>query len=82
MRLGLSYQFLDDVADAIADSDVVGKDTRCDADKPTAISFYGVDGTRQRSHEFQEEALAKLSSYDARADRLRQLVTEASWAPA
>jgi farnesyl diphosphate synthase len=82
MSLGLSYQYLDDVADAVADSDEVGKDTRCDADKPTAVSLYGVDGARRRSHEFQEDALSKLASYDTRADRLRNLVSEASWARA
>jgi geranylgeranyl pyrophosphate synthase len=80
MYLGLSYQFLDDVADAVGDSAIVGKDTGRDIGKPTATCLFGVEGARSRSQQFQDQALDCLSSFGAEADRLRMLVTEASWA--
>jgi farnesyl diphosphate synthase len=82
MSLGLSYQYLDDVADVVADPDAVGKDIGVDDGKPTAVSLFGVEGARSRSTQFQEEALAQLEPYGPEAACLRSLIMQASWAPA
>ncbi|MCG3179823.1 MAG: Geranylgeranyl diphosphate synthase [Phycisphaerae bacterium] len=82
LSLGLAYQFLDDVADAVAHAGQIGKDTGRDGDKTTAVALFGVDGARSRSRAYQDEALAGLAEWGAEADLLRQLVSEASWAAA
>lgn len=81
MWLGLAYQFLDDVADVIADPSVVGKDTQADFNKLTAVSLFGVEGAKSRSLDFQNRALDILHSFGSEADHLRKLVMQASWAP-
>jgi geranylgeranyl pyrophosphate synthase len=77
--LGLSYQFLDDVADVVAGIAEVGKESGMDEGKRTSIDLFGVDGARVRSREFQDRALAHLEPFGPDADWLRTLVMEASW---
>ncbi len=81
MWLGLAYQFLDDVADVTADPTTLGKDTQADANKFTAVSLFGVEGTTGKSLEFQQQALVAIESFGKEADYLRKLITQASWAP-
>ena len=78
--LGLSCQFLDDVADVVAGLAEVGKEPGSDAGKPTAIDLYGLDETRRRAHRFQDAAAAGLDRFGKEADLLRTLVGQASWA--
>ena len=47
--LGMAYQFMDDVADATATVEQLGKETGQDADKFTAVNWLGVDGARRMS---------------------------------
>jgi geranylgeranyl pyrophosphate synthase len=82
VNLGISYQLLDDVADVVAGVNEVGKHSGMDAGKWTAIDWLGVDGARQKSHEFQSRGLAALEQFGPRADWLRTLVCEASYKPA
>jgi geranylgeranyl pyrophosphate synthase len=77
--LGLSYQFLDDVADVIAGVAEVGKEQGMDAAKHTAVDLFGVEGARQKAREFQAKSLSQLERFGPRADWLRSLVSEASW---
>ena len=77
--LGLSYQFLDDVADVVAGIAEVGKDSGMDEGKRTSVDLFGVDGARARSREFQARALLHLEPFGPEADWLRTLVMEASW---
>ena len=77
--LGLSYQFLDDVADVVAGVAEVGKESGMDEGKRTSVDLFGVEGARTRSREFQARALAHLEPFGAEADWLRMLVMEASW---
>lgn len=79
MLLGLAYQFLDDVADVVANPNTVGKDTQVDANKLTSVSLFGVEGAKARSVEFQNQALQELASFGKQADLLRKLVTHAGW---
>jgi geranylgeranyl pyrophosphate synthase len=77
--LGLSYQFLDDVADVVAGVAEVGKEQGMDAAKQTAVDLYGLDGARRKALEFQAKSLSQLERFGAEADWLRNLVCEASW---
>jgi geranylgeranyl pyrophosphate synthase len=80
MDLGLSYQFLDDIADVVAGVDEVGKESGMDAGKCTATDLFGVDGARSRADELEQEALSRIEQYGPEADLLRSLVSHASWA--
>ncbi len=79
MNLGLSYQFMDDIADVTAEVDEVGKRSGMDANKFTAVDLLGVDGAHRKSQEFQEKGLAILEGFGSKADWLRNLICEASW---
>jgi geranylgeranyl pyrophosphate synthase len=81
MNLGLSYQFLDDVADVVAGVEETGKDSGMDADKRTAVDLFGIDGAKARVGRFKQDTLSKLKQFGPEADRLRSLVRDASWAP-
>ena len=79
LHLGLSYQFLDDVADVVAGVAEVGKESGMDAGKRTAVDLFGVEGARAKSQTFQAKSLSELERFGPRADWLRTLVVEASW---
>ena len=73
--LGLAFQVVDDVLDAIAPSEVTGKVGGRDHErgKRTYVELLGVDGARQRARELGDEALRALHPLDAAADPLRQI---------
>jgi farnesyl diphosphate synthase len=79
--LGLAFQVADDILDATASADELGKSPGKDAEagKLTYVTLYGLDASRQRLAELEEElvaqavelegpegALAALASYVAR----------------
>lgn len=80
LNLGLSYQLMDDVADVVAGVDEVGKKPGRDAGKWTAVDWLGVEGARRQSVVFRQRGLAALAEFGAKADWLRTLVREASYA--
>jgi len=80
LNLGLSYQLMDDVADVAASTADVGKTTGRDAGKWTAIDWLGVDGARREADRFRDRGIAALDGFGPRADFLRSLVIEASYA--
>ncbi len=79
VEIGLSMQFMDDVADVTAAVSEVGKQGGMDANKRTAVHLLGVEGARKRSIDFQESALAILERFGPEADWLRSLACEVSW---
>jgi geranylgeranyl diphosphate synthase type II len=81
MNLGLSYQYLDDVADVEAGLDEVGKLPGSDIGKRTAIHFFGVGDTKIQARKYQEIALSCLERFGAEAEILRNLARHASWSP-
>ena len=81
MNLGLSYQFLDDVADVVAGVEETGKHSGMDADKRTAVDLLGIDGAKARASRFKQDILSKLKQFGPEADTLRSLIHDASWAP-
>lgn len=82
MSLGLSYQFLDDTADVLGGPESSGKPTGLDAQKPTALALYGVEGARAQAAAFGEQALAALERFGRRAELFRMLVRQANWSTA
>lgn len=72
--LGLAFQVMDDVLDATATAEVLGK-RPSDADfaKSTYVLLLGVDGARERARSLVTRGLAVLDAAGLGAPRLRQL---------
>ena len=73
--VGLAFQVVDDVLDCDASTATLGKTAGKDAAqaKPTYVSILGLTRARALADELRVEAHAALSSFDARAARLREL---------
>ena len=73
--LGLAFQVVDDVLDATADSQTLGKTAGKDAadDKPTYVTLMGLDYAQKEAKELQIQALDSLSGFGSSADALRAL---------
>jgi farnesyl diphosphate synthase len=73
--LGLAFQVVDDVLDATADSQTLGKTAGKDAadDKPTYVTLMGLEYAQNQSKELQAQALDSLSAFGPKADALRAL---------
>ncbi len=71
--LGRAFQIWDDVLDVEGDAAKVGKALRKDdaAGKATFVSLLGLDQAKRRAAALVEEACDALSSYQTRADCLR-----------
>jgi len=61
-KIGLAFQIADDLLNATASSDQLGKSSGTDADagKMTYVAAYGIDGARQRSTTLIEEAKSEV----------------------
>ncbi|OWS69619.1 polyprenyl synthetase family protein [Polynucleobacter campilacus] len=73
--LGLAFQIVDDVLDATADSQTLGKTAGKDAaaNKPTYVTLMGLDYAQQQAKELQEAAIASLTDFGSKADALKDL---------
>ena len=73
--LGLAFQIVDDVLDATADSQTLGKTAGKDAanDKPTYVTLMGLDYAKQAAKDLQETAIASLESFGVKAQALKDL---------
>ncbi|NLC24559.1 MAG: polyprenyl synthetase family protein [Oxalobacter sp.] len=73
--IGLAFQVVDDILDATADSETLGKTAGKDAadDKPTYVSILGLDQSRALAEKLRLDAHQALGLFDEKADRLRQL---------
>lgn len=74
-RAGLLFQVIDDILDCTASTATLGKTAGKDeaADKPTYVSLLGLDAARAYADELRTDALAALSIFGERANRLTQL---------
>jgi len=73
--LGLAFQIVDDVLDATADSQTLGKTAGKDAaaNKPTYVTLMGLDYAHKQAKELQETAIASLNSFGVSAQALKDL---------
>jgi farnesyl diphosphate synthase len=73
--LGLAFQIVDDVLDATADSQTLGKTAGKDAanDKPTYVTLMGLDYAKKAAKDLQESAIASLDSFGTKAQALIDL---------
>jgi len=72
-ELGLGFQIIDDILDATADAETLGKPAGQDADmdKATFIKVLGMEGARARAGHFIESAKARLERFGAAAEPLK-----------
>jgi farnesyl diphosphate synthase len=73
---GLAFQIADDILDATASSDALGKTARKDAaqGKATVVAAAGLDGARRMLGECVDDALELLADHGPRAERLREVI--------
>lgn len=74
-KAGLAFQVADDVLDATATSEILGKTAGKDAavHKATYTSLYGVEGARLRAQQLCDEALAALKPLERNTEILSEL---------
>ena len=73
--LGLAFQVVDDVLDATADSQTLGKTAGKDAaaNKPTYVTLMGLDYAQKQAIALQETAIASLEEFGGKSAALKDL---------
>jgi len=73
--IGLLFQVVDDILDAEASTETLGKTAGKDAkdNKPTYVSLLGLDAARNKAEELGTQAHASLDRFGRRADRLHSI---------
>jgi len=74
-KIGLSFQIVDDLLNATATTQQLGKAAGSDSDrgKATYPAFFGIDETRNQALQAADAAKDALKSFDYKADPLRAL---------
>ena len=75
--LGAAFQLADDVLDAVATTEQLGKSAGKDqaADKATLVALLGVDAATSRARALAQDAARRLDRFGAPAELLRSLAT-------
>ena len=72
-KLGLAYQIVDDILDAVGDAEAIGKDVRKDVDKISFVTVHGVDSARESAGQLIAGARKSLESLDGDASLLDEI---------
>lgn len=72
-NLGLAFQITDDVLDATASAESLGKDVGKDEQKLTFVRLAGVDGARQLAAELIETSISAIAPLGTKGEHLRDL---------
>lgn len=74
-QIGLLFQVVDDVLDAVADTATLGKTAGKDAanHKPTYVSILGLAESRKLAEDMAQSAIDALAPMGEKAERLREL---------
>ncbi len=77
-HLGMTFQIVDDILDATATSESMGKPTGADMDahKTTYLALFGLDGARNEARKHTAAAVACLEALKGDTDFIIQLVQE------
>ncbi len=71
--LGLTFQIMDDVLDATATREQMGKPVRADAKKATFVSILGAERARAQAELLCEQACRHLKIFDGRAEDMAEV---------
>jgi geranylgeranyl diphosphate synthase type II len=82
LEIGLAFQFLDDLLDATSSSEILGKNVKRDAtlEKPTAVSFYGIEEVERKLLQFEASIARKLHELPSGAPLIAALLQRNLWA--
>ena len=74
-KIGLAFQIKDDILSEEGDSKITGKPVGNDKEmeKCTYVSFYGLEGAKQKLNEITESALADVNEFGEKSEFLEQL---------
>ena len=72
-NLGLAFQITDDLLDATADPETIGKDAGKDRNKTTFVDVCGTAGAQRLVDELIDTAAGSLDRFGAPGRRLREL---------
>ncbi len=74
--LGLCFQIVDDLLDAVGDENLTGKRLQKDADqgKTTFVTILGIDGARDHAQRLADQAKEHLEIFGSQATRLKDCV--------
>ena len=77
-HLGLTFQIVDDILDATADTATLGKTAGKDAkaDKTTYIKLHGLDAAKSIAQKHTRQAIAAIASIPGKTEFLQTLVRE------
>ena len=75
LNLGISYQVIDDVLDAVSTPEILGKDTGQDKknEKATFVALYGVDRAKKIAEEFVQKGIDYLVPFGEKYNLLIEI---------